>query len=327
MLAALAASRDRQRRLVADAGHELRTPLTSLRTNLDLLAQADGSPDLPAEARAELLSDVRAQIEELTTLIGDLVELAREEPMAHVVEPVDLAEVVDRAVARVRRRAPGHRLRRRGRPVVGRRGGLGPRARGDQPARQRREVEPARRRRHRPHRRRRAHRRRRGPGHLGRRPAARVRPVLPRRGVPLDARLGPGALDRPPGGRAARRLGHAPDAARRAAPGSPSALPGSPAPPEPSAHSARRAEHPTAHGCRARPKTCRSRSAFQRDSAYSSADVGVHRDPAAGAEQVAAVAGGHQRPDHHAEVGAPVGGDPAERAGVRARAGCSRPAR
>jgi two-component system sensor histidine kinase MprB len=107
MLTSLAASRDRQRRLVADAGHELRTPLTSLRTNLDLLAQADGSPDLPADARAELLSDVRAQIEELTTLIGDLVELAREEPMAHVVEPVDLAEVVDRAVARVRRRAPG----------------------------------------------------------------------------------------------------------------------------------------------------------------------------------------------------------------------------
>ena len=107
MLTALAASRDRQRRLVADAGHELRTPLTSLRTNLDLLAQADGSPDLPAQARAELLSDVRAQIEELTTLIGDLVELAREEPMAHVVEPVDLAEVVDRAVVRVRRRAPG----------------------------------------------------------------------------------------------------------------------------------------------------------------------------------------------------------------------------
>ena len=40
MLASLAASRDRQRRLVADAGHELRTPLTSLRTNIDLLTQA-----------------------------------------------------------------------------------------------------------------------------------------------------------------------------------------------------------------------------------------------------------------------------------------------
>ena len=41
MLASLSASQARQRQLVADAGHELRTPLTSLRTNLDLLAQAD----------------------------------------------------------------------------------------------------------------------------------------------------------------------------------------------------------------------------------------------------------------------------------------------
>ena len=107
MLTALAASRDRQRQLVADAGHELRTPLTSLRTNLDLLAQADGSGGLPARARAELLEDVRAQIEELTTLIGDLVELARDEPLTHVVETVDLSDVVDRALVRVRRRAPG----------------------------------------------------------------------------------------------------------------------------------------------------------------------------------------------------------------------------
>ncbi|HEU4810619.1 MAG TPA: HAMP domain-containing sensor histidine kinase, partial [Nocardioides sp.] len=62
---------------------------------------------LPAAARAELLDDVRAQIEELTTLIGDLVELARDEPLTHVVESVDLSEIVDRAVTRVRRRAPG----------------------------------------------------------------------------------------------------------------------------------------------------------------------------------------------------------------------------
>jgi two-component system sensor histidine kinase MprB len=107
MLAALAASRDRQRRLVADAGHELRTPLTSLRTNLDLLLQADQHGGMPEEARVELLDVVRAQIEEMTTLIGDLVELARDEPLPHVVEPVDLAEVLHRAVARVRRRAPG----------------------------------------------------------------------------------------------------------------------------------------------------------------------------------------------------------------------------
>jgi two-component system, OmpR family, sensor histidine kinase MprB len=104
MLAALSASRDRQRRLVADAGHELRTPLTSLRTNLDLLLQADGSGGLDPSLRAELLDDVGAQIEEMSTLVGDLVELARDEPMQPVVEQVDLAEVVDRAIARARRR-------------------------------------------------------------------------------------------------------------------------------------------------------------------------------------------------------------------------------
>ena len=110
MLAALAASRDRQRQLVADAGHELRTPLTSLRTNLDLLVQADLRGGLSYEARSELLADVRFQIEELTTLIGDLVELARDEPVPAAVEPVDLAEIVDRSVERVRRRASGLEL-------------------------------------------------------------------------------------------------------------------------------------------------------------------------------------------------------------------------
>ncbi|UFN42772.1 sensor histidine kinase [Nocardioides okcheonensis] len=107
MLLALGASRDRQRRLVADASHELRTPLTSLRTNLDLLRQAEGNTALPAEARLELLDDVRGQIEELSALVGDLVELARDEPMTRTVAEVDLAAVVERAVTRVRRRAQG----------------------------------------------------------------------------------------------------------------------------------------------------------------------------------------------------------------------------
>ncbi len=107
MLLALGASRDRQRRLVADASHELRTPLTSLRTNLDLLRQAEGNSALPPEARLELLDDVRGQIEELSALVGDLVELARDEPMTRGIAEVDLAEVVERAVTRVRRRAHG----------------------------------------------------------------------------------------------------------------------------------------------------------------------------------------------------------------------------
>ena len=143
MLATVAASRDRQRRLVADAGHELRTPLTSLRTNLDLLTQADETGGLPPEQKAELLADVRAQLEELSTLVGDLVELARDEPpAANVVESFDLAEVVDRAVSRVRLRAPRSEFDVATLPwwVVGESGRR--RAGGHQPARQRGQVGP-----------------------------------------------------------------------------------------------------------------------------------------------------------------------------------------
>ncbi|MCW2812717.1 MAG: mprB [Nocardioides sp.] len=106
MLAALSASRDRQRQLVTDAGHELRTPLTSLRTNVDLLVQSDHEQiAIDPTARAELLDDIRAQTDELTTLIGDLTELARDEPLAPILGEVDLSEIVDVSVARVRRRA------------------------------------------------------------------------------------------------------------------------------------------------------------------------------------------------------------------------------
>ena len=107
MLASLGASRDRQRRLIADAGHELRTPLTSLRTNLELLAQADRRGGLGKEQRDEIFSDATAQVEELSTLVGDLVELARDEPLERTPEPLDLADIVSRAVDRVRRRALG----------------------------------------------------------------------------------------------------------------------------------------------------------------------------------------------------------------------------
>jgi two-component system sensor histidine kinase MprB len=107
MLDALAASQEQQRRLVADAGHELRTPLTSMRTNLELLAAASrpGAPALPAEDRAEILEDVQAQVTELSTLVGDLVELARDDAPQVVHEPVELTDVVLRAMERARRRA------------------------------------------------------------------------------------------------------------------------------------------------------------------------------------------------------------------------------
>ena len=78
MLRALDESRERQTRLVSDAGHELRTPLTSLRTNVELLiaSMAPGSHPLPRRD-GELRADVIGQIEELSTLVGDLVDLTR----------------------------------------------------------------------------------------------------------------------------------------------------------------------------------------------------------------------------------------------------------
>lgn len=107
MLQALDASQTRQRQLVADAGHELRTPLTSLRTNIELIGQAADNAErsLTDDQRHEIMGDVRSQLEELTTLVGDLVELARDEPMTRDPEPLDLADVVTQAVDRVRMRA------------------------------------------------------------------------------------------------------------------------------------------------------------------------------------------------------------------------------
>ena len=101
MLDALERSRADQTRLVQDAGHELRTPLTSLRTNLDMLARY---PDLGAEERTEMLAAVRAEAEELTTLVNEIVQLASGE--ADDVEPevVGLADVVADVVRRVERR-------------------------------------------------------------------------------------------------------------------------------------------------------------------------------------------------------------------------------
>lgn len=106
MMNSLASSRDRQKRLIADAGHELRTPLTSMRTNVELLVADEKTGMLPPGARAEILADIAAQLGEFSSLVGDLVQLSREEPVQAAPEPLDFAEVVEAAVARARRRGP-----------------------------------------------------------------------------------------------------------------------------------------------------------------------------------------------------------------------------
>jgi two-component system sensor histidine kinase MprB len=102
--AALAASMDSQRRLVADASHELRTPVTSLRTNAEVLREAT---DLSDAERDALLRDVVAQAEELGALVSDIIELARDGDTGAPVEDVRLDRLVGESVERARRHAPG----------------------------------------------------------------------------------------------------------------------------------------------------------------------------------------------------------------------------
>jgi two-component system sensor histidine kinase MprB len=103
MLTALEVSLRQQRQLVADASHELRTPLTSLRTNLELLAR--GQPTDAAE-RQQVLVELVAQMERLSTLVADLIDLARDEHATLPVDDVRLDEVVADAIADVRGRYP-----------------------------------------------------------------------------------------------------------------------------------------------------------------------------------------------------------------------------
>ena len=103
MLGALEDSVEAQRRLVSDASHELRTPLTSLRTNVELLGKTDA---LPADERRQLLEDVDAELDELSRLIADVVDLARDGEPERIEEDVRLDQLVADAVDRARRRAP-----------------------------------------------------------------------------------------------------------------------------------------------------------------------------------------------------------------------------
>ncbi len=109
MLQALERSMRSQRQLVSDASHELRTPLTSVRTNLEVLARANGT--LPEEERARMLGDVTGQLDELSGLVGDLVDLARDGAPDEPLEAVRLDLLVGEAAERARRLHPGREIR------------------------------------------------------------------------------------------------------------------------------------------------------------------------------------------------------------------------
>jgi len=107
MLGALEHSVGAQRQLVADASHELRTPLTSLRTNIEVLARGDGPR---GNRRKQLLQDLTEQLEEMSALVNDLVELARENGQQPDPEELRLDLLVADVVERAKRRAPQVRI-------------------------------------------------------------------------------------------------------------------------------------------------------------------------------------------------------------------------
>ncbi len=91
------------RRFAADAGHELRTPLTSVQATLSALGR---HPDLEPERRSAMIGDALAEQRRLVTLLDGLQALARGDAGPLERTPVDLAEIVDAAVASARGRHP-----------------------------------------------------------------------------------------------------------------------------------------------------------------------------------------------------------------------------
>ncbi len=92
-----------QRNLVADASHELRTPIATIRANLQLMRD---EAMLSSEDREALRNDVIEELDELTALVGDVVELARGAKPTGEPGDIRVDEIANGALERARRRAP-----------------------------------------------------------------------------------------------------------------------------------------------------------------------------------------------------------------------------
>lgn len=101
MIEAVRQSQDKQRRLVSDASHEMRTPLTSLRSNVELLGKIER---LPEAERAEVVGEVLEDIDELSTLMGELVDLASDLSQSEEAQPIRLGDLARTVAARTERR-------------------------------------------------------------------------------------------------------------------------------------------------------------------------------------------------------------------------------
>lgn len=86
-LVAQRAALGRQREFAADASHELRTPLTVIRSSVEHLRR---HADEPVAAVGDALEDIDAEVSHLTTMVDDLLLLARSDSGAITLERVPL---------------------------------------------------------------------------------------------------------------------------------------------------------------------------------------------------------------------------------------------
>jgi two-component system sensor histidine kinase MprB len=101
-LGALERSVEAQRHLIADASHELRTPIAALRSNIQIFLEAD---QLPPEEQVELQDAILAELDDLTQLVSDVLQLARGAAPNGAVEELELDAIVSEATERAIRRS------------------------------------------------------------------------------------------------------------------------------------------------------------------------------------------------------------------------------
>jgi signal transduction histidine kinase len=103
MLDRISTSYERIEQFTADASHELRTPVTLIRSNAELLLMRE---DIHPKVRGGL-ADILAESTYMTTLIGDLLTVARgvEGRGSSVMELIDLSEPIKAMLERARSRA------------------------------------------------------------------------------------------------------------------------------------------------------------------------------------------------------------------------------
>ncbi len=98
MLGRLEQANERQRRFIADVSHDLRSPLTAQRTQIEVAMAHPGSVD-----DEQLMGDLLAHVDEMDSLVGDLLFVVTDDERPRTRQPLDLEDVVLEEAARVRR--------------------------------------------------------------------------------------------------------------------------------------------------------------------------------------------------------------------------------